>query len=92
LEAPSIRKETTVRRLLKLAVVAAAITGVVKLISSQKAEWQGLTESQVRTKLHDKLDSRMPSDKVDEMADKVVEGMRRSGALAEEEAAAPAEG
>lgn len=72
------------KKLLKLAIFAAVVVGIGKLVSKQKAEWQGLTESQVRAKLHTKLDARMPSDKVDEMADKIVEGMRRRGTLGEE--------
>ena len=71
-------------RLFKFGLFAALIAGVAKIVSTQKAKWQGLTESEIRTKLHAKLDSRIPGDKVDEMADKIVEGMRQRGVLGEE--------
>jgi hypothetical protein len=69
---------------LKIGLLAAFVAGVVKLFSTQKAEWQGLTEPEIRTKLHTKLDARMPSEKVDQVGDKVVEAMRRRGSLGEE--------
>ena len=73
------------RKLLKLAVVAAVVTGVAKVIATQKKEWSGLTEPEVRGKLHTKLDSKLGNDKVDEIADKVVEGMRQKNVLADDE-------
>ena len=71
------------RKLFKLAVVVAAVTGIAKLISSRMAGWQGLTEAQVRTKLHDTLGSRMPSEAFDQVADKVVAAMRSKGVIDE---------
>ncbi len=75
------------KKLFKFAIFAALVTGVVKMVSAQKAEWQGLSESQVRSKLHDKLDDRMPADKVDEIGDKIVGKMRERGVLGEDEPA-----
>lgn len=72
------------KRLFKFGLFAALVAGAVKLVSTQKAEWQGLTESEIRTKLHAKLDEKVPGDKVDQMADKIVEGMRKRGVLGEE--------
>lgn len=72
------------KKLLKLGIVAAMAAGVVKLVAAQKAEWQGLTEPEVRGKLHAKLGDKMPAAKVDEIGDKVVDGMRRRGVLGEE--------
>ncbi len=71
-------------KLLKFGIFAAFVAGIAKMASTLKAEWQGLTESEVRAKLHTKLDSKVPADKVDEMADKIVEGMRERGVLGEE--------
>jgi hypothetical protein len=68
------------KKLFKFGLFAALVTGVVKLVSTQKAQWKGLTESEVRTK----LDAKVPSDKVDQMADKIVEGMSQKGFLGEE--------
>jgi hypothetical protein len=45
-----------VKKLLKVALVVAGVTAVAKLVTAKKAEWHGLTESQVR----EKLDSRLP--------------------------------
>ncbi len=72
------------KKLFAFALFAALVSGIVKLVSTQKAAWQGLSESEVRTKLHDKLDTKIPTEKVDEMADKIVEGMRKTGNLGEE--------
>lgn len=72
------------KKLFKFGLFAALVTGVVKLVSTRKAEWQGLTESEIRTKLHTKLDARVSSEKVDQMADKIVDGMRKKGFLGEE--------
>lgn len=70
--------------LFKFGLFAAVVTGVVKLVSTQKAEWKGLTETEIRGKLHTKLDAKVPGEKVDQMADKIVEGMRKRGVLGEE--------
>ena len=72
------------RKLFKFAVFAALATGVVKAVSAQKAKWMGLTEPQIRDKLHTKLDDKMPSEKVDEIGDKIVGEMSKRGLLGEE--------
>ena len=72
------------KKLFAFGLLAALVFGIVRLVSTQKAAWQGLSESEVRTKLHDKLDAKIPAEKVDEMADKIVEGMRKMGNLGEE--------
>jgi len=70
--------------LFKLGLFAALAAGVVKFVATRKAEWQGLSESEIRTKLHNKLDEKVPAEKVDQMADKIVEGMRKRGVLGED--------
>jgi hypothetical protein len=66
------------------------VTAVAKLVTAKKAEWQGLTESQVREKLDSRLPGRMPDEKRADVADKVVSKMRERGALREQaEATAP---
>lgn len=77
------------KKLFRLGLFAAVVAGVMRLISSQKSEWQGLSEAEVRAKLHTKLDSRMPTDKVDQIGDKVVEQMRRRRVLGDEEVGSP---
>jgi hypothetical protein len=72
------------KSLFKLGLFAAVVAGVVKFISTQKAEWQGLTEPEVRDKIHAKLGDKMPEDKLEQLGDKVVDQMRQRGVLGEE--------
>ncbi|MDJ0953481.1 MAG: hypothetical protein QNJ81_07360 [Acidimicrobiia bacterium] len=69
---------------LALAIGAAAV--VAKLIGAKKAEWQGLSEAQVREKVEQRMPSRVPAEKREEVADKVVTAMRDRGVLVEDEA------
>lgn len=79
------------KKLLKLAVIVGGIAAVAKVVTAKKAEWQGLTEPQVRQKLDSRLPDRMPDDKRAAVADKVVSKMRERGVLGEQdEATAPA--
>jgi hypothetical protein len=73
-----------VKKLFKLGIVVAVFTGIAKLAEYLKSEFSGLSEPEVRTKLHTKLDDKITAEKVDELADNVVEMMRKQGALAEE--------
>ncbi len=83
-------KGLVVKKLLKLTLIVAGITAVAKLVTARKAEWQGLTESQVRDKLDSRLPGRMPDEKRAAVADKVVSKMRGRGVLREhDEATAP---
>lgn len=72
------------KKLLMLAVLAGAIYGIVELVKKQKAEWTGLTEPELRDKLHTKLATRMPEKKISEIEEKIIEEMRSRGMLAEE--------
>ena len=72
------------KRIIGLALVAGAIAAVAKLITTQKAEWQGLTETDARAKVEERLPSRVPEEKRAEVADKVVAKMRERGVLVEE--------
>jgi hypothetical protein len=83
-----------VKKLLKLTLIVGGIAAVAKLVTARKAEWQGLTESQVREKLDSRLPGRMPDEKRAAVADKVVSKMRERGVLREQNEAtepAPAE-
>ncbi len=79
------------KKLIKLALVVGAIAVAARLVESKKAEWEGLSESQVRDKLDSHLPDRVPDDKRAEVADKVVAKMRSRGKLAEDEAASDGE-
>ena len=78
------------RKLFKLGIVLGIFTGIAKLGAYLKSEYQGLTEPEVRAKLHTKLEGKFPAEKVDELANNVVEMMRKQGALGEEETPAEA--
>ena len=80
------------KKLLKLALLMGGIAAVAKLVSAKKADWQGLTESEVRAKLDARLPDRMPPAKQAAVADKIVTTMRHRGVLREEEAGSEAEG
>ncbi len=80
------------KRLLKLALFIAVIVGIAKFLEAKKAEWTGLTEAQIRDKLHSLLSTRMPADKLEEVQSQVVKAMREKGMVAAEPAeAAPAD-
>ena len=72
------------KKLIKFILLAAIIGAIVKVVQDQMAQWKGLSETELRGKMHSKLDDKMPPEKVDEIADKVVEGMRDKGMLSDE--------
>ena len=72
------------KRLMKLALLVGAIAAVSKLATAKKAEWEGLTEAQVREKLDTKLPGRLPEEKRSAVAEKVVSKMRTHGVLQED--------
>lgn len=72
------------KKLIKLALVVGAVAVAARLVSTKKAEWEGLTESQVRDKLDSRMPDRVPDDKRTAVADKVVAKMRSHGKLAED--------
>ena len=75
------------KKLFKLGLFAAIVAAVYKTVAAKKEEWSGLSESQVRDKLSDKLGDRMPADKLEKVQDKVVGAMRDMGKLGEDDEA-----
>ena len=73
------------KRLIGLILAIGAGAAVAKLMTAKKAEWQGLSEDQVRAKVEQRMPTRVPEEKRAEVADKVVTKMRDRGMLAEEE-------
>jgi len=71
------------KKLIKFAMIVGAIAAAARLVGSKKAEWEGLTEAQVRGKLDERLPDRVPDEKRAMVADKVVAKMRSRGKLAE---------
>jgi hypothetical protein len=72
------------KKVLKLALLVGGVAAVAKLMGAKKAEWQGLSESDVRSKLDARLPDKVPADKRNAIADKVVGTMRERGVLKEE--------
>jgi hypothetical protein len=72
------------KKLFKLGLFAAIVAAIYKTVAAKKEEWSGLSETQVRDKLSDKLSDRMPADKLEKVQDKVVGAMRDMGKLGEE--------
>jgi len=71
------------KKLIKLLLIAGIILTLVKLMQQKKAAWEGLTETEVRDKLESKLATRVPSEKLTDIQDKVVAKMRDHGKLAD---------
>jgi hypothetical protein len=75
---------------MKKVLIIAAVIGLVALIakksSSRREEWHGLTESQVRDKLSERLPNRIPEERREVVTDKIVGRMRDRGAIAEDDA------
>lgn len=75
------------KKLVKLALVVGGVAVASKVAGAKRAEWQGLTEPQVREKMDARLPQEMPEDKRQMVIDKVVSGLRDRGMLGEEPAA-----
>lgn len=74
------------KKLIMFAILAGAVFAAMKLAAAQKMQWQGLTETQVRDKLDQRLPPQVPADKRDAVADTVVSKMRDRGLLEAEPA------
>ena len=70
--------------LVGLALLGGAIAVASKMLGSKKSNWEGLTESEVRDKLEQRIPSRVPDDKRAAVADRVVTEMRDRGVLADD--------
>ena len=71
------------KKLLRLALIVGGIAFTAKLVASKKAEWQGLSESEIRAKLDSTLPDQIPEERRVAVADKVVTKMRERGRLRE---------
>lgn len=78
------------KRLIKFALFVGAVAAAAKLIEAKKAEWEGLTESEVRARIDERIPDRVPEDKIESVTERVIEKMRSRGMLADD-AATPAE-
>lgn len=69
------------KKLIKLGLLVGGIAFVAKMVSAKKSEWQGLSEPEVRAKIDSRMPDKVPAEKRDAVADKVVSKMREKGVL-----------
>ncbi len=69
------------KRLLLIAGVVALVALIAKKRSPNRAEWHGLTETEAREKLNERLPDKVPEDKREIIADKIVTKMRDKGVI-----------
>lgn len=72
------------KKLIMLLIAVAVIGAIAKLVQEKKAEWSGLTETEVRSKLDAKMKGHMPEDKKAHVQDAIVNKMRSRGVLRDE--------
>ena len=73
------------KRLITLAIVGGPVYGAARLVMAKKAEWEGLTEGELRSKLDAKLAGRVPDEAVDQIKEGVVRQMQAMGRLRDDE-------
>jgi hypothetical protein len=69
------------KRLLFVAMIIGALTLIAKKASQQREEWHDISEADARSKLDQRLPSRMPEEKKAEVTDKIVDKMRERGVI-----------
>ncbi|MGI9605464.1 MAG: hypothetical protein ACR2P0_04935 [Acidimicrobiales bacterium] len=75
-----------VKRLFIIALIGIVIASIVKKAQTDRSQWEGLTEQEVRDRLSERIPGRVPEEKRDLIADKVVGKMRDKGALVDDDA------
>jgi len=73
------------KNLFRLAVLA-GIAFLVYKAMTEKRNWTGLTETEARAKLNEKLSARVSAERLDRMTDQIVDKMRSRGVLRTEPA------
>lgn len=72
------------RRIFRLAVLAGLVGFTAKMVAAKKAEYIGLTESQARIKITEKLSPKLGEVRAVEVADQVVPRLRERGLVVED--------
>lgn len=68
------------KKLFRLALLGGIGFAIYKAMEEKK-QWTGLTEDEARAKLNDRLSARVPPEKLDKVADQIVDQMRIRGVL-----------
>ncbi|MFQ5523112.1 MAG: hypothetical protein ACE5F5_05995 [Acidimicrobiia bacterium] len=79
------------RFLFKFAVFAAIVGFLGRLAAQKKEEFLGLTETQARSKLHDKLAPRMGEEQASQVVDQIIAKLAEKGIIRPDSAAAEEE-
>lgn len=69
------------RKLIKLIIVAAIVYFGWQFFEAKRAEFMGLTESEARAKLREKLTPRLGEETTEQIVDQVVPKLRERGIL-----------
>ncbi len=70
-------------RLLLLASLGIALALAIRKMNETKRHFEYGTEEQLRERVHSKFASRVPSEKLEKVADSVVKNARKKGTLVE---------
>ena len=73
------------KRLLLAAALIALVALALKKRGSQRQKWTGLSETEAREKLDQKLPHRIPEERRAAMTDKIVDTMRERGVIVADE-------
>jgi hypothetical protein len=73
------------KKLFRVALLGGIAFAIYKAIEEKK-QWTGLTEDEARAKLNDRLSARVPPEKLEKVADQIVDQMRSRGVLRTEPA------
>lgn len=73
------------KKMFRLALLAGIGFAIYKVVEEKK-QWTGLSETEARAKLNDKLSAKVPPEKLDKITDQIVDQMRLRGVLRTEAA------
>lgn len=78
------RREPAIKSLLKLLTILGIVGFVVSYLNGKKLEYAGLTESEARRKVEEKLAPRVGGDRAAEIADQVIPRLKERGVVVED--------
>ena len=73
------------KRLLIIAALVGVVLALAKKRSVEQAAWQGLSETEARSRLDERLPSRIPDDTRAVISDRIVGRMREKGVIVADE-------
>jgi len=77
-------KRRPIRFLVRLGILAGLVYGVGRFLMRKKDEYAGLTESQARDKIVEKMSPRIGDDTAKEIADQVIPKLKDKGLIKED--------